>query len=396
MLKAPREDRNNHFQTGKVVTIAVVHFIHDVHTSFLAPLLPLLIKKMGLNLIQAGSLSVFLQIASVFNPLLGTVADRKRMYRMFVAASPGITATLMCLLGVAPNYAVLVLFLLAAGISVAALHVSAPVMISRIAGDSVGKGMGFFMVGGELARTVGPLVAVWAVSLLGLGGLWRMAVVGIAASLFLWRRLWIPAKEDPGKRPTSLAAMLSEMRFIITGVFGILVARSFLSAAVTTFLPTFLYEAGHSLWTSGVSLSVLEFAGAVGVLVSGTVSDRIGRRKVLLAAMILSPVLLAAMVYAEGALLFGVLLALGFTTISTGPVLMAVMLENAGPNPAAANGMYMAISFAVRAVIILVVGAVSDAIGMKDAYLVCALTAVLAIPFVFMLPKNNGGDSTKQ
>ena len=381
------KNRPDRFQTGRVIAIAVVHFIHDAHTSFLAPLLPLLIKKMGLSLIQAGSLSVFLQIASLFNPLLGTMADRRRLYRLFVVASPGITATLMCLLGAAPGYAVLSLLLLAAGISVAALHVSAPVMISRIAGNSVGRGMGFFMVGGELARTIGPLAAVWAVSTVGLEGMWKMAPVGIAASLILWRRLWVPAVEDQENRPSSLTAMLKEMRFIITGVFGILVARSFLSAAVTTFLPTFLYDAGHSLWISGISLSVLEFAGALGVLVSGALSDRIGRRKVQLAAMILSPLLLVAMLYTRGTLLFWVLPALGFTTISTGPVLMAVMLENSGPNPAAANGTYMAISFAVRAVVILIVGAVSDAIGMKDAYLLCAVAALLAIPFILMLPK---------
>ena len=35
------------FQTGQVVSLSICHFIHDVYSSFLAPLLPLLIKKLS-------------------------------------------------------------------------------------------------------------------------------------------------------------------------------------------------------------------------------------------------------------------------------------------------------------------------------------------------------------
>jgi len=65
------------FETGKVATLAAVHFIHDTFTSFIAPLLPLLIEKLGLSLTLAGSLSVFSGLPSLFNPFLGVLADRK-------------------------------------------------------------------------------------------------------------------------------------------------------------------------------------------------------------------------------------------------------------------------------------------------------------------------------
>ncbi len=44
------------FQTGQVITIASGHFIHDVYSAFLAPLLPLIIEKMSLSLTMAGGL----------------------------------------------------------------------------------------------------------------------------------------------------------------------------------------------------------------------------------------------------------------------------------------------------------------------------------------------------
>ena len=38
------------FQTGNVMLLTVTHLLHDVYSSFLAPLRPLLIEKFGLSL----------------------------------------------------------------------------------------------------------------------------------------------------------------------------------------------------------------------------------------------------------------------------------------------------------------------------------------------------------
>ena len=55
----------------------------------------------------------------------------------------------------------------------AAFHATAPAMIGRVSGRQVGLGMSLFMVGGELAYTLGPLLAVWAVP----PGLWMVIIV---------------------------------------------------------------------------------------------------------------------------------------------------------------------------------------------------------------------------
>ena len=383
-----KTDGADRFQTDKVVAIAGIHFIHDIYMSFLAPVLPLIIKNLGLSLTQAGSLTVFMQLPSLFNPFLGMIADRKNLKRYFLMVTPAMTATFMSLIGLVPSFSLLCVTLLVVGISVAALHVSAPVITAQVSGKSIGRGMSLFMVGGELSRTAGPLVAVWAVSNLGLTGMWQLMFVGWAASAVLWWRLRKTRETAPVKSRTSLYAMLKDMKIIIAGVFGILVARAFMVSAITTYLPTFLFGEGHGLWFSGISLSIFEAAGVAGVLVSGTLSDRIGRRRVLLAATLLSPAMMFAMLYADGTVLFIVLLFLGFFTLATGPVLMAVMMENAGPNRAAANGTYTAISFAVRASIILVIGALSDIYGMRHAFFICASVAFIGIPFIALLPKS--------
>ena len=45
------------FQTGQVLTIVNGHFIHDIYTAFVAPLLPVLMERLSLSLTLAGSLT---------------------------------------------------------------------------------------------------------------------------------------------------------------------------------------------------------------------------------------------------------------------------------------------------------------------------------------------------
>ena len=152
----------NAFHTGQVLTISSAQFVHDVYSAFLAPLLPLLIEKMSLTLTLAGSLSAFMQLPAIITPFIGHLADKYNL-RYLVILAPGLTATAMSAMGLAPNYATLALFLILAGISSAIFHAPAPAMVGQISGKRVGQGMSWFMGGGELARTVGPIVAVWAV-----------------------------------------------------------------------------------------------------------------------------------------------------------------------------------------------------------------------------------------
>ena len=42
--KIASPDKDSDFQTGKILALSIGHFVHDVYSSFLAPLLPLLLK----------------------------------------------------------------------------------------------------------------------------------------------------------------------------------------------------------------------------------------------------------------------------------------------------------------------------------------------------------------
>jgi len=374
------------FQTGRVLTIASGHLIHDIFTSFLAPLLPLIINKLGLSLTLAGSLASFQQLPGLINPLLGLIADRGSL-RWLAILAPTATAISMSLIGLAPSYTLLVILLLITGISTAFWHVPMPVMTARVSGQQVGLGMSFFMLGGELARSVGPVIAIGAVTLWGMEGAWRLIPVGVAASAVLYWRMRDVGLQTASRSNGSWAESWRKLSRVMLPIAGILWAKGFMIAALTTFLPTFLLAEGADLWLAGGALSMLQLAGAIGVLASGTVSDWLGRRNVLIFVLLIAPVLMLAFLMIRGWATFPLLLALGLTALSTNPVLMALVQEYSRDHPATANGIYMALNFAGQALITAMVGALADYIGLRATFYACALMGFVGLPFVLLLPK---------
>lgn len=378
------------FQSKEVTLLASTHAIHDTYTAFLPALLPVLIEKFLLTNAAAGLLSVFLQIPSLLQPLIGRLADRRNL-KLAIILSPAFTGIAMSLLGVAPSYGILALLLLSAGISSASLHAVAPVLGSTFSGSKLGKGMSFWMVGGELGRALGPLIIVTAIGYLELGGLPWLMLGGILMSAFLFGKLnTITTKPEITPVSEHMRKALKKMKHIMGPVAVLIFTRSMVSATLTTFLPTYLKSQGSTLWVAGASLTILEISGMVGALIAGSLSDRFGRRQLLFSSYIVTPILMFLFVQADGILKILLLVLLGFFAIAIVPVLMAVVIENFSDNRSFANGVYMALSFVLHSMAILLVGFLSDLVDLRFTFLISAGLLPLGLVFIHFLPKTNG------
>ncbi len=384
------------FQVGRVVTISFGHWVHDTYTAFLVPLLPAFIAKLALTKTEAGALTVFMQGPSLLQPFIGYLGDRVNL-RYFVILGPAVTATMMSLLGVAPRYAVMALLLTVVGLSSAAFHAVVPVMAGRLSGRNLGRGMGFWMVGGELGRAVGPLIIVSAVNFLTLEGTPWLMMGGLSATLLLYLLLRdVPGQSPEAGRGISFREGLRVMRPLMVPLAGVITARVFLLGAMTTYLPIFLTEDGADLWFAGLSLTVLQVAGVVGALVGGSISDRLGRRLILFIAMLTAPLFTFVFLMVNGLARFPILLVLGFTLLSTIPVIMAMVQESFPENRALANGMYMAMGFVIRSGAVVVIGTLGDLFGLRLAFAVSAVIALLGLPFIRLLPERERTEAKEQ
>ncbi len=373
------------FDWKKVSVISWGHFSHDVFSSFLAPLLPLLIEKFSLSYALAGFLSVAQRLPSLLNPLVGIMADRG-WFRWMVISAPALTTVCMSALGVAPSFSLLVLLLLVAGISSTFFHVPGPVLVRQVSGDRIGKGMSYFMVGGELARTVGPILALAAVSWWTLEGIYRLAPVGIFSSVLLYIQLRrVTLATMPEKTLLSHLQMTKRLRSFFMLIAGILFFRAFIKTALTLFLPTLLIEQGKSLWFGGSALAVLQLAGAVGTFFAGSFSDKLGRKTILMTVTLSTPLFALLFLFTNGIFRFIALIFLGFVLLSSGPVLLALIQDVRSDSPSFLNGIYMTLNFIISSGMALIVGGLADAFGLYKTFIFCSLLAVLAFPFIFML-----------
>ncbi len=378
------------FQTGRVLTICAAHALHDTYTAFLAPLLPVFTTSLALAKTEAGLLTVFLQGPSVVQPLIGHLADRISL-RYLVILAPALAAVVMSLLGVSHSYALLTALLLVAGFTSASIHAVGPVMAGYLSGKHLGRGMGFWMVGGELGRTLGPLVIVTAVGWLGMQGTPWLMLGGLAITALLFVRL----RDVPGRAPGAPLGLpwrqaLGAMGPLLLPLAGIILMRSFMVSALTTYLPLLLSETGASLWMAGASLTILEAAGVGGALLGGAWSDRLGRRTVLLISFVSTPLFMFGFLGAGPVLRIVLLVLMGFTALSVTPVVMAMVQENLPHNRALANGVYMALSFGLRSGVVVIYGGIGDLFGLQTAFTASAVIALIGSPLVAFLPRRWG------
>lgn len=380
------------FNRGKVITISSAHFLHDVYSSFLAPLLPLLLKKYGIDLSVASWLSLVQRIPSLFSIVLGSFAH-KIPWRPIIILAPMVTAISGSLLGLAPNILILGILLFTIGMSSAIFHVPAPVIIKNFSGNRAGKGMSFYMLGGESARMLGPLLIVGAVSYWGLEGTWRLAIPAIVASIilsFMLEKIPYESIDSESKTKLKWKTTLHQYSGFFVALTIYMLFRSVMRATLSTFLPTYMVGAkGSSLLFGAFSLSVLQATAVAGTFLAGSLSDKIGRFNMLLILAIASPFFMFIFLWSGPALQMVSLLFLGFVLAASTPVLLALVQEQGSNQPAFMNGSFTTINFVSSALSVLAAGYIGDAIGLAKTFQLSGYLAFVAIPTVFLLKKKS-------
>jgi len=295
----------------------------------------------------------------------------------------------MSLLGVASSYIEIVFLLFIAGISAVFFHVPTPTIIRNNSGDKVGLGMSMFMVGGESARAIGPLLVGGAISIWGFEGIWRLMFFGFLISVILYFRLRdftnFKAKEITKGDYKKTLKQFGPF-FIIVAIFIFL--QSLTKIFVTLYLAVYLTDNGFSLWYATFAISFLQFFAVVGTFLGGHLSDRFGKKEVLTFSTFAIGVLMIGFIYfSHSYIMFLFLAFLGIFIFASAPILLALVQELKSDKPTFLNSVYMTISFSVSSLSALCFGFMGDKIGMNDAIIVATVLSFVAVIVVKVLFK---------
>lgn len=381
----------NRFKTGKVGLVSLSHFINDNYQAFIPPLLPLLIEKHGMTMFMSGLLLFCMRFPSILNPIIGVYADRMKLSRL-VVLSPIITAFTISMVVVMPDYLSILLLLAISGLSSALYHVPAPVLIRSYAGDRIASGMSFFMLGGELARSTGPLLIIGALAIWGLEGSWVVFLPGVFVMfvlMFFIKDISLKQNNYNGRKRDILFSTFKRLKKIYLIIAGLILSKAFLLIALTSFLPIYMTSKGVTLFIAGASLSLLELAGAAGAFFSGPISEKIGRKRWLTFLFFSAPILMFAFVLSDGWITAPILIMLGLIIFSETPVFLAIVQDMEPEFHASANSMYMTLNFVITSFVVFLIGWLGDIIPLQTVYLLCAFLSIIGIPIVMTLPKDD-------
>ena len=380
------------FDLGRVLTISFAHITHDIYASFISPVTYHLTDKFGLSNFAIGFLSVCQRLPMLANPFLGIISERVKS-RYFIILAPAVTAIAMSFLGLSPWFWMACTLVFIGGASSAFFHVPSPVMVRKVSGDRIGKGMSFYMTFGNLARMLGPIIFVATVKTWSLEKTYYLIPFGVLASVFLYfmlRDIEIRTqfhKEEQKENAHYWQTFKKFLPLFIT-LGGITLFTGFMKTSLSFYLPLYLKERGAGFWfSSGISLAVLHGSSALGTTFSGTLSDKLGRKNIIMAVLLISPFLLYAFTFIHGFWVLPFLVVLGVVLFSPMPVLMAIINEQESESLPFLNGIFMTINFVVNSIVTLAVGFFSDHYTFHVAYQIAAGLGFFAILFGLRISK---------
>ena len=372
-------------------------------------MLPEVVATFGLNGLQVGAISATREVISGVIALPGGVVTDmvRRHWGLVLAGCMGLFGVGWLIMGISPVYPVLLVGMAAVAAAAAMWHLPAAAALSQRFTDRRGSALSIHGVGGNIGDVLGP--ALTGVLLLTLS--WRgvLSIYAVVPMLLVLIIYW--AFRDIGRTgsidaaPPRFREQLSNTRESFNdhprlwGIMAVAGLRGMANVAFLPFLALYLGlddELGLGNAALGLHIALLVGVGVVAAPVVGYISDRAGRKLVLIPGMLALCALTALLVpFGEGAGLIVILALLGVFFFSDQPILTAAALDVVGDKVAASTlGVFSFSRFVLAAASPLIAGELFDEVGIESTFFFVAGIYLLATVVLIAVPLSTQPDQS--
>jgi len=383
--------------------VSAGHMLTHWYPATFYVLLPLLGRELNLSYTEIGFIMTAMHgIGAIMSMPGGMLVDMVGKKGTLMALSLFWIGLPYALLSLTHSYWMVLLCVSLVGIGNNLWH---PAAIATLA-DRYPTRKGFVLslhgMGGNVGEAVAPLVAGALLATLS----WRTVVVinivpGVimAALILLFLGAFtLESNRQEASAPQGVGDYLRNFGELFRNRALMLIStatglRTLTQSGLLTFLPVYLaYEMQYSPLAVGVCMAILQLGGFIAAPIGGHLSDRLGRRRIIMGGMTITGITIVGMALAAKTPWFVVFVALvGFFLYAMRPALQAWAMDATPRNMGGSTvGMQFTFSAVGAAVAPAVCGMISDAYGIYMAFYFLAGTIVFANLMMLLMPPDTG------
>ena len=368
--------------------LLVTHFTVDCFSSTLPTIQPILASRFGLTLAQAGLLGgLWMFASSVMQLPFGLLSDRLHS-RLFTVFSPLAAGLFLTSTSLATGFPGVVAFLLLGGMGVAAYHPHSTSQAGQLGGQRRGIATAIFITAGTAGLGVGPLYLAEVIERFGYENLWVAALPVVAASPLLLWRVPQPTVDPQSKRRGVDWAVLRKQSRPLLAHYALVVLRSIVQVGMAQYLALYMVQVRDTDFkAASVALAVFFASTSAGSFLGGSLADRIGGRKVIVASCVASGPLLACFLASDGWLSLLALFVGGTALLATVPVNVVMARELVPSQGGTAAALMMGFGWGLAGIAFVpVAGLIADFVGLDSVLWGFTALPILGIPIALGLP----------